>query len=227
MRIRAAHGAMLAAALILVGACASGTPQTGTELARGTGVQPSGDVAGRAGLAYRAPNVSVRKYTRIIVEPVQIYRGADATFGDTTEQQKQAMADFMRQEAIRALGPRAATTPGPDVVRLRLTLAGLEGNTPVAATASRIIPVGLVVNLASHVHGAAGTFSGSLTYAAEFVDSQTNETISVFIQKRFPDAMDFGATLSSEAAQKRAFTASAEQLRRRVEEIHSGSGAPP
>jgi hypothetical protein len=39
--------------------------------------------------------------------------------------------------------------------------------------------------------------------------------------------MDFGATLSSEAAQKRAFTASAEQLRRRVEEIHSGSGAPP
>ena len=225
MSIRAAHGAMLASALILIGACASG-PQTGTELARGTGVQPSGDVAGRAGLAYRAPAVNLRKYSRIIVEPVQIYRGADAAFGDTTEPQKQAMADFMQQEAIRALGPRAATTPGPDVVRLRLTLAGLEGNTPVAATASRIIPLGLVVNLASHVHGAAGTFSGSLTYAAEFVDSHTNDAISVFIQKRFPDALDFGATLSSEAAQKRAFTASAEQLRRRVEEIHSGSGAP-
>src|SRR5687768_12801173 len=146
MSIRAMPGAMLASALILLGACASGTPQTGTELTRGTGVQPSADVAGRAGLAYRAPHVNLRKYSRVLVEPVQIYRGADAEFGGATEQQKQAMADFMRQEAIRTLGPRVATTPGPDVARLRLTLAGLEGNTPVAATASRIIPLGLVVN---------------------------------------------------------------------------------
>ncbi len=186
----------------------------------------SGDVAGRAGLAYRAPNVDLRKYSKVIVVPVQIYRGADADFGNATEQQKQAMAQFMQQEAIRALGPRASTTPGPDVARLHLTLAGLEGNTPVAATASRIIPVGLVVNLASHVRGASGTFTGSLTYAAEFVNSQTNDTIGVFIQKRFPDVFDFGATLSSETAQKLAFTDSAEQLRRRIEEIQSGADAP-
>ena len=227
MSVRAAPGAMLASALILLGACTSETPQVGSELTRGAPpLEQSGDVAGRAGLAYRTPDVDLRKYSRIIVVPVQIYRGTDAAFGDTTEQQKQAMAIFMQQEAIRALGPRATTTPGPDVVRLHLTLAGLEGNTPVAATASRIIPVGLVVNLASHVRGAAGTFTGSLTYAAELIDSQTNDTISVFIQKRAPDALDYGATLSSEAAQRRAFAASAEQLRRRVEEIHSGTGAP-
>ena len=83
-----------------------------------------------------------------------------------------------------------------------------------------------MVNLASHIRGASGTFTGCLTCAAEFVDSQTNDTIGVFIQKRNPDVFDFGATLSSETAQKLAFTDSAEQLRRRIEEIQSGADAP-
>jgi hypothetical protein len=227
MRFSALSVGLLASTLILLGACASqAPPQVETERTRGVALDSSGEVVGRAGLSYRAPNVDFRRYARVIVEPVQIYRNADANFGDATEQQKQAMAEFMQQEAIRALGPRATTTPGADVARLRLTLAGLEGNTPVAATASRIIPLGLVVNLTSHVHGAPGTFSGSLTYAAEFVDSRTDDTIGVFIQKRFPDVFDFRATLTSEAAQKRAFAASAEQLRIRIEEIQAGGGVP-
>jgi hypothetical protein len=222
MRIRKASAGMLASAVLLAGACATETPLQ-TELTRAVPLQQSGDVAGRAGLAYRVPNVDLRKYSRLIVAPVQVYQGDDADFGGATDQQKQAMVDFMQQETIRALGPRATTASGPGVARLHLTLAGMEGNTPVAATASRIIPVGLVVNLASHVRGASGTFTGSLTYAAEFIDSQTNDTIGVFIQKRFPDVFDFGATLSSEAAQRRAFGAAAEQLRRRIEEIQSGT----
>lgn len=221
MRIGTAPAAMLASVALMLGACASDAPPQ-TELARDVLLQPSGDVAGRAGLAYRAPAIDYRKYTGVIVAPVQVYRGADAAFGNATEQQKLAMADFMQQETIRALGPRATTASGPGVARLHLTLAGLEGNTPVAATASRIIPAGLAVNLASHMRGAPGTFSGSLTYAAEFIDSQTNDTIGVFIQKRFPDVFDFAATLSSESAQRRAFSGSAEQLRRRIEEIQSG-----
>jgi hypothetical protein len=35
-------------------------------------MQESGNVAGRAGMIYRYPNVNLRQYTKLIIDPVQI-----------------------------------------------------------------------------------------------------------------------------------------------------------
>lgn len=226
MKIAAIPAAMFASALIL-GACSSSEPPpVETAYTRDVPLQQSGDVGGRAGMIYRHPNVNLRQYTRLIVEPVEIYRGEDGNFGDATETQKQAMAEYMRAEIIRELGPRAATTPGPGVARLKLTLAGLEGNTPVVATASRIIPLGLVANVTQQARGAPGAFTGSVTYSGELVDSQTNAPLVVFIQKRSPDAMDIPATFTSEDAQRAAIRSAAEGLRKRMDQLQTMSGAP-
>ncbi|HEX6978079.1 MAG TPA: DUF3313 domain-containing protein [Alphaproteobacteria bacterium] len=218
---------VLFASAAFLGACSSNEPgPVETQATRSVPMTESSDVAGHVGMVYRASNVNPRQYTRFIVEPVQIYRGADADFGGATEQQKQQMAAFMQSELVRALGNRVTTTPGPNVARMKVTLAGLEGNIPVAATASRLLPVGLVANVVQSARGEPGSFTGSVTYAAEVVDSMTGRPIVVAVQKRSPDAMDIGATLSSQEAQKAAITSVADAFRKKIDELQSASGAP-
>lgn len=217
--------AMLMSAVIL-GACAEKTPQVETPVTQSVPMTEQSNVAGRAGMVYRAPDINYRQYTRFIVDPVQIYRGADANFGGASEQQIQEMADFMRSEMIRALGPRVTNTPGPNVARVKLTLAGLEGNTPVVSTVSHLVPVGLVANAAQAARGAPGSFTGSVTYAVEVADSQSGKPLIVGVQKRSPGALDIPATVTSEYAQKAAITSFAEAFRKRVDEIQSAAGSP-
>lgn len=216
--------AIFAAAL---GACASSEPPpVETTATQRVPMTESSDVAGRTGMIYRAPDMNPAQYTRFIIDPVQIYRGADANFGGASEQQIQQMANFMHSELVRTMGNRVTNRPGPNVARVKVTLAGLEGNTPVAATVSRVLPVGLVANVVQSARGEPGSFSGSVTYLTEVIDSLTGKPLVVGVQKRSPDAMDIGATFSSEAAQKAAITSFAEGFRKRVDELQSASGAP-
>lgn len=225
IRMMGVSAAVIASAAFL-SACSSSEPTVQTSETRAVPMTESGNVAGRSGMVWRAPNVNQAQYTKFIIDPVAIYRGADADFGGASEQQIQQMAAFMRSEMVRTLGNRVTTTPGPGVARIKLTLAGLEGNTPVVATASRILPVGLVANLVQSARNEPGSFTGSVTYVGEVLDSQTNQRLIVGAQKRAPDAMDVGATLSSEDAQKAAITSLAETVRKRVDDVQSASGAP-
>jgi hypothetical protein len=178
-------------------------------------------VGGRPTLVYRAPNVDARRYTRFIVDPVDIYRGADAQFGDLSEQDKQQMAQFMRSEFVRILGNRNASASGANVARLHLTLAGLENNVPGVATVAHVAPAGLVLNVINSATDRPGSFTGSTTIAGEVLDSESNRIIVSFVQKRYPDAMDIGATLSSRDAQRAAITEAAEGFRKRLDQIQA------
>lgn len=185
------------------------------------------EVLGRTSMIYRAANIDGRKYTRFIIDQVAVYRGTDTSWGGASEQEIQEMAAFLRTEMVRALGDRfpVVTAPGPNVARIKLTLAGLENNAAVLAPVSRLIPIGLVTNIASSAAGKEGSFSGSVTLSGEIVDGQTNQSLVVFAQKRGPDAMDIGSTFSDRDAQKAAITGFADAFRERLDSIQK-AGAP-
>ncbi len=53
---------------------------------------PSTNVAGR--LSWIAPDANFAKYTSILVAPVQIYGGADTSWGDTSPADRAAVANY-------------------------------------------------------------------------------------------------------------------------------------
>ena len=224
MRMNLAPAAMLASALALA-ACADQKPQ---QLQGMSGPAMSErDIGGRPTLAYIAPGADFKKYKRFILDPVTVYRGSDAQFGDATETDKQQLAAYMHSAFVGALGSHYSivTTPGPDVARIHLTLAGLEGTTPVVGTVSHVLPAGLVMNLVNEQSGQPGSFSASVTIAGEIRDSQSNKLQASFVQKRFPDAMDITDTLTSSDGQKAAIQETANTFRARVDKIRSGGSA--
>jgi hypothetical protein len=216
--------AVAIASTLLIAACASNKPPELQGLSGSTQPNPSamheGELAGRTAMVYRAPNVDASQYTRFILDPVQIYQGADAKWSGASEQDRQQMAEFMQAEFYRVLHDRhqLAQKPGPGVARLDLILAGLDDNIPVVATVSRLAPAGLVLNMGKSVAGQPGSFTGSVVIAGTFIDSRTNATLLGFIQKRSPNAMNIGATLTSRDAQRAAITQAADAFGKRLDE---------
>jgi Protein of unknown function (DUF3313) len=208
----------------LIAACASNNPPqlSGGSVPDQSAMQQD-QLAGRTAMVWRAANLNPRAYTRFIVSPVEIYQGADAKWGDSTAADRAQMAQYLQSQFIRVLQERhqLAQAPGPGVARLNLILAGLDNNIPVIATVSRLAPAGLVINSAKSVGGQPGSFTGSVTIAGSLVDSQTNATLISFIQKRSPDAMNIGATLSSTDAWQAAISQAADAFKKRLEDVQN------
>lgn len=223
MLMRWTPAAAIVASTVLLGACTSNEPPKLQAATSGPAMQQQ-DIGGRPSLAYIAPGANFKKYKRFIIDPVVVYRGSDADFGDATEADKQQMAGYMHSVFASALGDRykIVTTPGPDVLRIHLTLAGLEDSTPVVSTVSHVVPAGLVMNFFNSSSGKPGSFSAGITIAGEFRDSQTNALQASFVQKRFPDAMDVSDTLTSRDGQRAAIEETAKTFRARVDKVQMG-----
>lgn len=164
-------------------------------------------------LVWRKPGLNPATYTGFIVNPVEVYQGPDAKYGSGTNAQE--LANYMDRQFRQSLGERyrITNTPGPGTARLQLTLVGTSDNVPVAATASRIAPVGIVTNVVRTTAGGTPTFTGTVTIEGQFFDSQTGEPLATFVTTQAPSAMDLGATLTSQDAQQAAVRVTARDLR--------------
>lgn len=199
--------------LIAVAACSSG-PEVPTSMQSAS--QPMQEAPNVPGtLVWKKPGLNPARYTAFILDPVDIYRGPDAKFGSATEADKQALANYMGREYTRALSERYPLNRSPtgNTARLQLTLVGASDTVPVAATASRIAPVGIVANIASSAAGGTPSFTGTVTIQGKFFDATTGEPIATFVTTRAPSAFDVGATLTTRDTQEAAITASADDLR--------------
>jgi outer membrane murein-binding lipoprotein Lpp len=215
--------AAIASALLIAGCASNNPPQLSGGTVPDQAAMQQDQLAGRTAMVWRAANLNPRAYTRFIVSPVQIYQGADAKWGASTDQDRQQLAQYLQQQFMRVLQQRnqLAYAPGPGVARINLILAGLDDNIPVVATVSRLAPAGLVINSAKSVGGQPGSFTGSVTIAGSIVDSQSNATLISFIQKRSPDALNIGATLSSRDAWEAAISQAAEAFKKRLEDVQT------
>nr|WP_307877518.1 DUF3313 domain-containing protein [Rhizobium sp. K1/93] len=148
-------------------------------------------------MPYRfSTTVDWRQYTKIIIDPVTIYRGEDNQFVKLTNADKSVLADYMQNVFTSRLKTRFAvvTSPGPQTVRLHLTLTGAKDTTPILGPLSHLDVGGVVVNTAQAVRGREGTMAGSVSYAVEIYDSSTNRLLSSYVTKQYPMAMNARAT---------------------------------
>lgn len=208
-----------------VAACASKPDQPASMAAQGPAMTSSERVPGA--VAWRSPDLDPTKYTRFYIPQVKVYEGADADYGQATEQDKRAAATFMQQEFRRVLGERYAIAdqPGPNTARLELTLAGLSDNVPVASSVASVAPVGLVRNIVTGSQ--SPIFSGSVTYKGEVYDSQTGKLVAAFVSTKTPAPLDLGATVDSRAAQMAAITGAARDVRDAIQNAQQTAAASP
>src|SRR3546814_16072363 len=108
--------------------------------------------------------------------PAEVYRGADADFGSTDAGRQQRYAAILTEELRQVIGEgyQLVNSPGPDVALLKPTLIGVTSTVSGLATASRLMPVGMIANLATGAAGGNGSFPGSATAAIEVFASRVS-----------------------------------------------------
>lgn len=197
---RGAAAALVLAALALGGCATRQTPLPRAALASARELAPSPAGADpHQPFSYRAPDVHWSEYSRMQVLPVVLYTGADAQFDDADDEDKRAVMAAMGSFFESALRRRYTLVdqPGPQTLKLRLTLTGFEKNTPVLSTLSKVLPIGLVRNTIRSASGEQGSHSGSLSYAVEVYDASSDRLLRAFVAKRYPSAMNVGASLGT------------------------------
>ncbi|MBS7540096.1 DUF3313 domain-containing protein [Ancylobacter lacus] len=173
-------------------ACASPEPLAYAGLASSSYLSPNiNDSTGRMPFRYSSA-VDWTHYRNVIVDPVAIYSGADAQFGDLDAADRQALASDMQTAFTRSLATRFTVTnrPGPDTLRVRITLTGAARTAPVLGTLSRFDVAGGVVNGVQSLRDREGTLTGSVSYAVEIFDSSDKRLLGAYVAKQYPKPYD-------------------------------------
>ena len=99
----APYAVCIASMAVVLTGCASTRPIAYSDLASASKLRPNTqDRSGRMPFSYSEP-VDWRQYNQVIIEPVAVYRGADAQFKKISEEDKNELAQYMQKEFTERL----------------------------------------------------------------------------------------------------------------------------
>lgn len=170
---------------------------------------------------FKDASASFSSYSKILIDPVSQYSGADAQFGAVSPADRQAIADYMFEVFSQTLGKAHTLTsvPGPDTLRLHLTLTGVETSTPLISAVSRVVPAGLAVNAGLAAAGEKGTFLGSISYAVEMHDAKTGRLLYAYVTTRSANALDISSSFGPLDATRAGARIGADELLARLAKL--------
>lgn len=194
--------------------CASTQPTSYSSLASSARLQANPeDASGKIPYRY-STKVLWKEFKNVIIDPVDIYSGPDHQFGDLPVQDKESLAEYMKLEFGKKLATRFGVIdqPKPNTLRVRLTLTGVETNTPLVSTALRFDLVGGPYNIVQSIRGKEGLAMGSVSYSVEIYEATTNRLLEAYVTKQYPNAMNVKATLGTLGAARAGVENGAEAL---------------
>ncbi|GLQ97771.1 DUF3313 domain-containing protein [Dyella mobilis] len=174
---------------------------------------------------YASPDTQLTRYTRVMLDTVTVYGGEDQQFGTLSAVERQQLADYMQSQFGQALGQKyvLTSTTGPDTLRIHLTLTGASASVPVLSTVKQIVPVGALLGTLKSAADRPSRTLGSVTYAVEIYDSQSNKLLRAFIAKQYPAAENIPASLGALGAAKTGIEKGAEALLKQLREEKAGA----
>lgn len=133
-------------------------------------------------MIYRKPGLNTSAYTKVLIDPIEIWVDEDSEYKGLSADESKAIADTLRQILTKELESKypVVNEPGEGVLGIRLAIThafmknkkrGLLGYTPV----------GLVLTTAGNLAGLRMELSQA-TIEAEILDGSSNEQLVALIE---------------------------------------------
>ncbi|WP_321943659.1 DUF3313 domain-containing protein [Paraburkholderia tropica] len=154
------------------------------------------------------------RYSQVVLDPVVVYKGNDAQFGDLKDEDKTELADYMAKTFSAKLSKRfdIAQHVGANTLRIRLTLTGVETTKPFVGQFTHFDIGGNVYNGVQAIRGGKALFGGSVSYAVEVYDGSDGRLLKAYVSKQYPNAMNLPAAFGSLGAAKTGLDKGADAL---------------
>ncbi|OPY11538.1 MAG: hypothetical protein A4E69_02798 [Syntrophus sp. PtaB.Bin138] len=144
----------------------------------------SGD---QANYRYVKPNAHIKKYTKVLVDPVIIVKEAELDADQRANYQK--LADNAYVYLISELGEdyRIVKSPGKETIRLQFAIIDADSSKPVRNLLSSATPIGIGLTIVKY--GATGkpTGVGEITVEMKAIDAMTGELLGAALDQRVGD----------------------------------------
>jgi hypothetical protein len=136
------------------GSAGVGAPQFSGFLADYSKLKPVDGVDGT--LRYIDTSMNLRPYTKVMIDPVQIFTNPNPEYKGLQPDALKRMSDAFQRAFLGALvgGYQVVNKPGPDVMRVRLAITGIQPTRPDLG-ATDFIPIKALFNVARSAAGEA------------------------------------------------------------------------
>lgn len=149
-----------------------------SQLRKGRGEEPL--------LIYINPAADVRRYDKILIDPVEGYLGAGSRLSRLAKPDRQALLDYFHATLRAQLGQDYALVdqPGPGVLRLRIAVTDARATKPALDTLTTVVPVGLAISALQRAALGKTLTTGSVRIEAEALDGETGERLAALVDER-------------------------------------------
>ncbi|MBP1748510.1 MAG: hypothetical protein H6Q52_1049 [Deltaproteobacteria bacterium] len=204
-------------------------------------LKPSPD--GTGAQVYIKPGADLKNYRKVLVDRIVVWYKDDADYKGIDPTELKALTDYFHEAIVKAMGNDypVVNEPGPGVLRIRIAITELVASKPMASVVVLVVPYATIADLASSGASKGGMGSspyvGDAAIEAEFRDSQTNDLLASYLERRIGKKYDvdmsqgataavtkgfssYGKAYTSWGYTKDAFDYWAKKLRKRFDEVH-------
>jgi len=148
--------------------------------------------AGESLLIYKNPKVALlppNSYTKIMLDPVLIFRGRESKMGGISQDQAQLMADTFYALIYQELSKdyEMVEKPVPSALRAQIAITHLEKSWPMLDVVSSVpAPMNALAagSLLKTVATGKPAFTGEAVIEAKVTDAQTGEVLRAIVDRR-------------------------------------------
>ena len=140
-----------------------------------------------ATLAYFTPDkAKFKSYTKILLEPVQVWRGEDSDAKGLDQEDAEYLSQFLWSRLDEELGKyyRITKSPGPGVMRMRVAITEAGKGIPILDNLTAAYPTTLLMSKAKKAISGTESLVGKASIEMEATDSQTGELLAAGVDRR-------------------------------------------
>ena len=173
---------------VVVGACA---PTKGAKVSEIDHVGFLGDYSilregEEAALEYKNPNVRPGTYTKILLDPVTMWRGRESKEKGVSQADAQRLADYFFTLAYNKLSQdyEMVRAPAPRTMRISVALTKLGESNVGLDVISTVVPAGRLLSRAREFATGKPSFVGEASIESKFRDAETGELLAAGVDRR-------------------------------------------
>ena len=133
---------------------------------------------------YVNPAADFKSYSKVIIEPVLIYKQGELDAGQLDNYQKLANNAFVYLNQELAFQLTVVTAPEPGTIRLQFAIVDAERSAPVRNLLSTISPIGIGLNIVKYAATGKQMAVGEITSEIRATDAVSGQLIGAGYDRR-------------------------------------------
>lgn len=133
---------------------------------------------------YVKPNVNVKQYTKIMIDPVLVMKDGELDKDEMADYQKLANNAFVYLTMELGKSYPIVSSPEPGTLKVQMAIIDADSAKPVRNTLSTLLPIGMAVSVVKY--GATGKQSGvgEISAQMKITDATTGELLGAALDRR-------------------------------------------